>query len=220
MAFLSLRVQNGRTRFAEGDEMIRSTRCLSGAILAGISLLIPITPFAQDKAHTKQDSAAAAPSNPANPGPEHAALLKRAGEYTRIVKFIGQPGAAGEPSSGTAKLSVMLGGRFLLEESTDVVFGRTVDGLRLYGYNNATRQYEMARTYTMSTAITLMTGTSKDGGQTINFTTTPDPGGPGKMPLHAQFRSINEDQFVVTFSTVKPDGQETPFQETTYARKK
>jgi hypothetical protein len=78
----------------------------------------------------------------------------------------------------------------------------------------------MARTYTMSTAITLMTGTSKDGGQTINFTTTRDPGGPGKMPPHEQFRSINEDQFVVTFSTVKPDGQETPFQETTYARKK
>jgi hypothetical protein len=40
------------------------------------------------------------------------------------------------------------------------------------------------------------------------------------MPLHAQLRSINEDEFVVTFSTVNPDGQQTPFQETTYTRKK
>lgn len=200
--------------------MIQPTRCVCGTILAAISLLIPIATFAQEKAQTKPDSAAAPPSNPANPGPEHAALLKRAGEYTRIVKFLGQPGAPGEPFSGTAKLSAALGGRFLLEESSDIVFGHTVEGLRLYGYNNATKQYEMARMYTMSTAITMMTGTSKDGGQTIDFTTAPDPAGPGKSPLHAQLRSINEDEFVVTFSIVKPDGQQTPFQETTYKRKK
>lgn len=204
---------------AERIAMIQPTRCVCGTILAAISLLIPMATFAQEKSQTKQDSAAASPANSANPGPEHTALLKRAGEYTRIVKFLGQPGAPGEPFSGTAKLSTVLGGRFLLEESSDVVFGHTVEGLRLYGYNNATKQYEMARMYTMSTAITMMTGTSKDGGQTIDFTPT-DPAGLGKTPLHAQLRSINDDEFVVTFSTVKPDGQQTPFQETTYKRKK
>src|SRR5580704_4106702 len=45
------------------------------------------------------------------PGPEQDFLAKRAGEYTRKVKFVTQPDADANAFSGTAKISVVLGGR-------------------------------------------------------------------------------------------------------------
>jgi hypothetical protein len=200
--------------------MTQQRRGLLGAVV-GLTLLIPGPALAQDKGHG-DDGAAARPSatDSAKPGAPQASLARLAGEYDRIIKFVGQTGAAAAPSSGTAKITVVLGGRFILEESSDTVFGRPVEGLRLYGYNNITKQYEMARMYTMSTGITMMKGTSSDGGKTIDFSGESDRSGMAKMPLHAHFRQVGDDQFIVTLSTVGPEGKESAFQETTYTRKK
>lgn len=151
---------------------------------------------------------------------EHTSLAKLAGEYDRVIKFVGQTGAMAAPSSGTSKFSVVLGGRFILEESHDTVFGRPVDGLRIYGYNDATKQYEMARMYTMSNAITIMEGTSSDSGKTIEFNGEAGARGGNRMSLRASFRQSDEDHFSVTMSSVGADGKDAPFQETDYARKK
>jgi hypothetical protein len=202
--------------------MIQQRGWFLGAIV-GVTLLIPGYSLAQDKAQNHPDDgtpARASVADSSKPGGPQALLARLAGEYNRIVRFVGQTGAAAAPSSGTAKISVVLGGRFILEESMDTVFGRPVEGLRLYGYNNVTKQYEMARMYTMSTAITMMKGTSSDGGKTIDFRGETDTSGTGKMPLHSRFHQVDDDQFVVTLSTAGPDGKESPFQETTYTRKK
>ncbi len=151
-----------------------------------------------------------APS-PTSPGPEQAFLAKRTGDYARVIKFVGQDGEW----SGTSKISVILGGRFILEENHDVVMGRPVEGARLWGYNNVTKQYEAAWMYTMSTAITKLTGTSDDAGKTVEYTSTSD-----EPRLHARVRQIDDDHFVITLSTAGPDGKDSPFQETTYTRKK
>jgi Protein of unknown function (DUF1579) len=151
---------------------------------------------------------------------EHAALAKLAGEYDRVVKFVGQQGAMAQPSSGTCTFSVELGGRFIVEKSHDVVFGRPVEGLRIYGYDDATKQYEMARMYTMSNGITLMKGTSSDGGKSIDFDGNTETGGGKTTPMRALFRQADADHFSVTMATVGADGKNVPFQETDYARKK
>lgn len=151
---------------------------------------------------------------------QHALLLKLEGEYDRVIKFVGQTGSMAAPSSGTCKISRVLGGRFILEESHDTVFGKPVDGLRIYGYNDATKQFEMARMYTMSNGITLMKGTSNDYGGTIDFTGEAGTGGMGSMVMHARMKQIDADRFSVVLSTAGVDGKETPFQETIYTRKK
>ena len=151
---------------------------------------------------------------------QHALLLKLVGEYDRVIKFVGQTGSMAAPSSGTCKISAVLGGRFILEESHDTVFGRAVDGLRIYGYDDATKQFEMARMYTMSNGITLMKGTSSDGGNTIEFAGEAGTGRTGSMVMHAQMKQIDADRFSVVLSTAGADGKETPFQETDYTRKK
>ena len=150
---------------------------------------------------------------------QHAALAKLAGDWDRTIKFVGQQGAMAQPSSGMSKFSVALGGRFIVEESHDTVFGRPVDGLRIYGYNDATGQYEMARMYTMSNGITLMKGPSSDGGKAIDFDGETGAGSKS-MPMRALFRQMDEDHFSVTMATVGADGKNMPFQETDYSRKK
>ena len=92
--------------------------------------------------------------------------------------------------------------------------------MRIYGYNDATKQYEMARMYTMSNAITLMKGTSDDGGKTVDYAGDTMTTGMGKVVMHATLRWMSDDEFSVTMSTASADGKETPFQETIYTRKK
>jgi Protein of unknown function (DUF1579) len=147
-------------------------------------------------------------------------LAKRAGEYLRTIRFLGQQGANAEPSTGTSKISVILNGNFIREDNEDEVFGRHVSGVRIYGYNTASKQYEGVSMYTMSTAILMLTGTSSDGGRTVEFAGTTDSAPGVKSTLHARLRQVDDDQFVLTMSIVGADGKETPFNEITYQRKK
>ncbi len=154
------------------------------------------------------------------PGPEQEFLAKRAGEYTRTIKFVAQPNADANASTGTAKISVALGGRFIVEENNDTVFGRPVSGTRIYGFNNITKQYEAVWMYTGSTAMIFLTGTSSDGGKTIDLTGATQNLHGEKVPLHATIRQVDDNQFVVTLMSTGEDGKEAAFQETTYTRKK
>lgn len=202
------------------------TRVIVAAVvgfLCGAVLFAGATTLA---AHRTRNSAATAKQmgGQRSTGPndaEHQSLAKLAGEYDRVVKFVGQTGAMAQPSSGTCTFSVELGGRFIVEKSHDVVFGRPVEGLRIYGYNDTTKEYQMARMYTMSNGITLMKGTSSDGGKTIDYVGEgAGMGAGGAAPLHAKFVQVDADQFTVTMSTTDANGKDMPFQETVYTRKK
>ena len=192
-------------------------------VLGALFLLAATSALAQNQSQNTQSDAASNAHPAANltkPGPEQAFLAKRAGEYTRTIKFVTRPDADANASSGTAKISVALDGRFIVEENNDVVFGRPVSGMRIYGFNNVTKQYEAVWMYTMSTAMITLTGTSSDGGKTIDLTgTTVDAHGK-TVPLHAIVRQMDDDKFVVTLMTAGSDGKEAAFQETTYTRKK
>lgn len=146
-------------------------------------------------------------------GAQQRFLAQRAGTYTRVIRFLGRPGEW----KGTSKISVILGGRFILEENRDTVFGKPVEGIRILGYDDATKRYEMVSLYTMSTSITKFTGTSTDGGRTVDYSAmSSEP--QGEVPLHALIRQVNNEKFVVTLSARGSNGKFQPFQETTYTR--
>jgi hypothetical protein len=190
--------------------------------LLPLLFLVATAVFAQDGSAQKLGAAPSAQTaaDAAKPGPEQSFLAKRAGEYTRTVKFVAQPNADANASTGTAKISVTLDGRFIVEENTDTVFGRPVSGMRIYGFNNITKEYEAVWMYTMSTAMLFLTGTSVDGGKTIDLTGVSQNHRGDKIPIHATIRQIDDDQFVVTLMSTGADGKEAAFQETAYNRKK
>lgn len=200
---------------------------ITPAMGAGVALVVALLTTAPLLARARSARRAAMPPQASSHGrgaarldAPHEALARLAGNYSRVVKFLGQSGATAAPSYGTATFSVVLGGRFILERSRDVVFGRPIDGLRIYGYDDATKQYEMTRAYTMSTALTTMKGTSSDGGRTIDYTGETENPGMGTVRLRARLHWTNQNQFSVTMAMIGPGGKDIPFQETIYTRKK
>ncbi len=147
-------------------------------------------------------------------------LAKRAGEWTRTIRFVPQPEGQSEPFSGTAKMTAISGGRFLLEEYSDVVFGRPITGTRLFGYNSITGQYEAAFTGATSPAILMLKGTSTDGGKVVDYSGETQTGQGTKFTLNVRVRQEDDDHIVMSFSMTGSDGKPNTFQETSYARKK
>lgn len=156
----------------------------------------------------------------AAPGPSHQQLAKRVGKYTTVTRFVPQPGATAMESSGTSRISLVLDGRFLLEEDSATFMGQASSGLRLWGYNNATKRYEACWTYTMSTAILTLTGTTGDAGKTVTFAGGYDDENGVKQMLKVVTRQLDNDRFVVELTAQTPDGKDGATLTTTYTRTK
>ena len=169
---------------------------------------------------TGRDAGTSGQMQSAMPGPAHKQLAKRAGEYTTVTKFTAQPGATPVASTGTAKISVILDGRFLLEEDAGIFMGQETKGTRLWGYDNATKQYVSIWAYTGSTGLMNLTGTSKDDGNTVNFAASFNDDTGAKQIFDVATRQLDYNHFVVGLYAKNPDGSRGPAFETTYTRKK
>lgn len=154
------------------------------------------------------------------PGPVHQQWAKRCGEYTTKTKFAMTPDAEPTESSGTSKISSVLDGRFFSQESQGVMMSQSYTSIHLWGYNNTTKQYESVWTYTMSTSMMTMTGTSKDDGKTIDYTATVDGESGGKKTLYVTLKFIDDDHHTIKLWGKNPDGTPSATMETTYTRKK
>lgn len=176
---------------------------------------------AQQKPATPPDAqkeALDALATSAQPGPAHAELMKRAGDYTTKSTFYA-PGTEPQESAGTAKLKAILGGRFLEEENSGDSLGQPSSGLRLYGYNNGSKQYEAVWIYNGSTAFLVLDGTSDDGGKTVRYSGAflgPDG---ARQNLRVIITQQDADHFVVKLLGEGP-GDATSTLETVYARVK
>ena len=194
---------------------------IAATLIAGCALVAPA--YAQQQPAKRPETAAhSAPSDAAQAKGEtpQQFLAKRAGEWTRTVRFVGQQDGQSDAISGRAKMSTIQGGQFLLEEYNDVVSGRPVTGTRLFGYNTSTGEYEAAFTNTSSPAILMLKGTSKDGGKVVDYTGEAANTRGGRFTLNVRVRQVDDNQIVMTFSMTGSDGKPNTFQETTYARKK
>jgi hypothetical protein len=154
------------------------------------------------------------------PGAIHKRLAKLAGEYTTVTRFRPQPDADAQESKGKARITSVLGGRFLSEENSGTMLGQPFTGMRLIGYNNGTGKYEATWTYTGSTAQMRLVGTSKDDGKTIQWTATVDTGKGGKMTLYVVTKHMDDDHFSYELYTKMEHGKKGASFETTYTRKK
>jgi hypothetical protein len=195
---------------------MKSRLTVGGLVLLGL-LGAAATGLSQEG----KDKAAKAAMEHAKPGPVHQQLAKRAGEYTTVAKFWFKPGdQPTEETKGTAKITSILGGRFLSEENSGTMMGQPFTALRLVGYNSATQQYEATWVFTGSTATMTLVGTSKDDGKTIHWTGTYEHEKGTKATVHVETRYLDDDRFVVELSHKAPDGSKGPTLETTYTRKK
>lgn len=156
------------------------------------------------------------------PGPPHGDLMKLAGTYSTHSKFYFQPGSPPQVSDGWARLYGALDGRFLIEENGGGVADHSFKGLRIYGYNNGSKRYEGTWTYTGSTSMMSLKGTSRDGGKTVEFIADFDDDGavpPGTRFTVTMTRSDN-DHLTFVLTARNPDGSPGARVEEAYTRKK
>lgn len=182
---------------------------------AAQSQTAPNTAAAPDAA---QQEAMQALAEAAQPGPAHAQLMKRAGDYATTTTY-SAPGVEPQQSSGKATLKSILGGRFLEEENSGDSLGAPYAGLRLYGYNNGSKQYEAIWIYDGSTAFLVLDGSSDDNGKTVRYTGAfLGPGG-ARQTLRVTITQQDDDHFTVKLLGEAPGGAMSTL-ETTYTRTK
>jgi hypothetical protein len=154
------------------------------------------------------------------PGPAHEKLARLAGEWTTKTRLAGG-GAPAEETEGTAKIRLVLDGRFIHEDDSGTMLGMPFNGARLLGYNNGSRKYEGVWTYTLGTGMMFLNGTSTDDGRTIKCSAAFDNEIGIKETMDIIYRFTDDDHFMVVLEAGKmPDGSPGPRMETTYSRKK
>ncbi|MFQ5670045.1 MAG: DUF1579 domain-containing protein [Acidobacteriota bacterium] len=115
--------------------MWKSLKYLS--LLGGVGVLCAGSAgfvLAQEPAH-EMDEAMARVMKYAQPGEHHQHLARQAGTWKAQGTFWMQPGAPPVQSTGTAKNSLILGGRFLMTEYSGDFMSQPFQGIGLEGYD-------------------------------------------------------------------------------------
>jgi hypothetical protein len=154
------------------------------------------------------------------PGTRQMQLAKRIGQYTTVTKYWPKPDAELIESIGSSSITGIMDGRFLLEESSSAMTAQPVSGMRIFGYNNSSQEYEASWVYAGSTELISLRGTSTEGDSTVNYAGTLSGPHDRKDPLSVSIHQINDDHFVVTMRIGASDSPDRSQFETTYTRKK
>lgn len=187
--------------------------------LAGVAASAGL--FAQPTDKEMQEQMAAH-RQAAEPGPVHATLGKRGGTYTSktTFKMPGMPkDAQAMETTGEATIRPVLGGRFLMQEETGEMMGEKYTTIKQWGYNNGSKEFESVWTYTGSTAMMVMKGTSADNGKTVTYTSEVADGAKSEK-FRIVTKQVNDDSFTVELIGIEGDGKEGATMVTTYTRKK
>jgi hypothetical protein len=186
------------------------------------ALLFTSTVIADDKhAHKSMDmqEVMAAYEKLATPGEPHKQLAKLEGSWAAKSKEWMDPGKPAVESTGSAEMKMLLGGRFLQQESSGSMHGKPYSGIWTVGYDNLLKRYVSTWIATMGTGIFSMDGTASEDGKTITFTGQHDEIGGGHMTHRAIWKIVdNNTQEFVMYGT-HHGGKEMKMFETIYTRK-
>jgi hypothetical protein len=153
------------------------------------------------------------------PGPRHERLMKLAGHYSSVTKFVNGDAAAPE-TTGEATFTSILGGRFLLQEEKGTMFGQPFETRKTYGYHAGTKRYEGVWIYTGSTAMMTLSGTSADEGKTIAFDASYEISPGKKKNLDVTMTELGPDKFSIVLKSKPDESGKGATMETIYTRKK
>lgn len=154
------------------------------------------------------------------PGAPHQALASTAGSYDLKVKSWHDPSGPAMEDAGTAKRSMTLGGRVLVEEVTSSMMGTPYTGHGMTGYDNVTGKYWSTWIDSMSTGVMLSEGTCDAQAKNCTFTGSwVDP--IKKTPIKARMTTRWPSPTTEIFEMHAPgaDGKEMKMMEITYTKK-
>lgn len=154
------------------------------------------------------------------PGAPHQSLAATAGSYDLKIKSWHDAKAPAMEETGTAKRTMVLDGRVLVEEVSGSMMGMPYAGHGMTGFDNVTGKYWSTWMDSMSTGMVMSTGTCDAQGKTCTFTGTwNDP--IKKAPVKSRMTSKWPSPTTEVFEMYAPgkDGKEFKMMEITYTKK-
>jgi len=154
------------------------------------------------------------------PGAPHQALAAMAGEHGLKVKSWHEAGGPAMEDTGTARRTMTLGGRVMVEDLSSSMMGTPFTGHGMTGFDNVTGKYWSTWNDSMSTGVMVSEGTCDASGRTCTFTGSwVDP--VKKTPVKARMTTRWTSPTVEIFEMYGPgkDGKEMKMMEITYTKK-
>lgn len=195
-------------------------------VLIGVGVLVGVCGMAGiqpgDKPKEAEKGQPARDMMPDVPGAMQKAFTDRVGKYLIVSRLV-VPGSAVIEEKGTAKVSAMLGGRFILVEEKVSMFGQPMESAKVYGYNDRAGKFESVWMYTGSNAIMSLAGTSADQGKTIAYEGGFEVSGSVKESFEISWKDNGADSFTVTLfhrGQGGGGGENGPKMETVFTRVK
>ena len=184
------------------------------------ALAISQTGDQQPKMTPEQAAEMAAVIKAGTPGPQHAKMAASAGNYDIKVKNWHDPSAPPMEETGTAKRTMTLGGRVLVEDMTCTMMGLPFTGRGTFGYDNVTGKHWGTWNDSMSTAVIVSQGTCDAEMKNCDFTgTMNDPVRKTPITLRMVSRWTGPTTEIFEMYMPGPDGKEMKSMEITYTKK-
>ena len=149
----------------------------------------------------------------ATPGEQHERMARFVGSWDIAGTMWEYPGAEGQKSTMTSKVSSILGGRYFVEE-VDGSFdmdGQSMpfQGRGVSGYDNLKKKHIFVWMDTWMTGFLTGEGTASNHGKTITFMSkdSPNPMTGGFDETKMVSEHVNDDKHVDTFYKRGPDGE-------------
>jgi len=175
---------------------------------------------AQDHGDSDRQAAAmAALSAYATPSVHHKALAARVGTWDASITFWATPDAEADESTGNSDFTMIMEGRYLMENFTSPSPMGVFSGMGLTGYDNMKQRYVSVWIDSMSTGV-MVAESSKISAKKVEYRgEAPDPVSGTIIEVRTVENRIDEDTY--RFETWIPDsdGNEFKNMEILYKRK-
>lgn len=192
----------------------------AGALMLSTSALLAADQPQKQEMSPQEKVAMELMMRAATPGDAHQKLASMVGTWDATVKMWNGPGAEPSVSTGIAKNTSVLGGRWIQEDFSGNFNGMPFSGLGYTGYDNVTKQYVATWMDTMSTGLMISNGTA-DGENTYTYASSmSDPISGKSAEMKTKVTVLGKDKHVMEMWAPSPDGKEFKMMEITYTRKK
>lgn len=133
----------------------------------------------------------------AQPGPEHAELMKLAGTWDVEATFWPSPGAEPVRATFPAENQAMLGGRFLVSRASGELMGMPAEALTIYGFDRRHQRYTIVGFDSYGTYYVTAAGAMDPATRTVAMQGTDDDPITGMTQVYTMhLRLVDDDTYV------------------------
>ena len=154
------------------------------------------------------------------PGPFHKHLAQSEGNWDYQMKIFAEPGKDPVIERGTAKVEMILGGRYLQMTHEGTAWGMPFQAIQIFGFDNVKQEFLAYWIDNMGTGFTVSSGKMDfNKGYLEMFGSFVDAAVKKDVNFRCVLKSTDIDNFSIQMYVTK-EGKESMLWDTAYSRKK